>query len=121
MPRRFFPAPPSKQEGSENKKFSLAMLFDTFYEFFFNSTLLKFCRNSFGLPENFTVVRVRLEFSQRLPALGNSSFAIKLRDWLTREFGLDNVKQNFKIPTLGCLSTGPVQADENLLARDFVR
>ena len=97
------------------------MLFDIFCEFLLDSTLVKFCKDSFGLPENFTVVGMRLEFSQRLPALGNSSFAIKLRDWLTWEFGLVDVKLNFKVSSLCCLRSGPVQADENLLARDVIR
>ena len=91
------------------------MSFDARSEFFLDSTLVKFSGDSFGLPENFTVVGVWLKFRQRLPTLGNCSFAVEFRDRLTRKFGLKNVKQNFEIPTFGCLITGPVQADENLL------
>ena len=73
------------------------MFSDTFCEFFLNSTLLKFSGGSFGLPEYFTIVGMRLEFCQRFPAFGNIGFAVELRDRLAWELGLNDVKQNFKV------------------------
>ena len=83
--------------------FSSVMLSNTFGELFLNNTLLKLGGGSFGLPEDFTVVGMRREFSQRFLAFSNSGFAVELCDWLAWEFGLNGVKQNFKVSRLGCL------------------
>jgi hypothetical protein len=97
------------------------MLLNLFCKLFLNSTLLKFGGSSFGLPDNFTVVGMLLEFGKRFPAFNDSGLAVELRDRLVWEFSLNNVEQNFKIPRFGCLTSRPVQPDEDLLLGLVVR
>ena len=93
------------QERLEEVVSSLVMLLNTFSELFLNSTLLKFGDGSFGLPDNFAAVGMLPEFGKGFPAFSNSGLAVELRDRLAWELGLNNVKQNFKVPRFCCLSS----------------